>query len=112
MCGCGLDGSGDRVGAHGLGDHPFAATALATALAMLATATLGICVERMAYRLGLPPPRFALPHQLAYTWAALRESAARFGNDTVGPPDGLSRFSIRQMCTSTYFSIEAARRGA
>lgn len=67
-------------------------------------------VERMAYRLGLPPPRFALPHQLAYTWAALRESAARFGNDTVGPPDGLSRFSIRQMCTSTYFSIEAARR--
>ena len=61
-------------------------------------------------RLGLPPIRFAIPHQLVYGIAAVKEWLDTLRGGTLNNEDGLSRFAVRYMCTHHYFSIEKARR--
>jgi nucleoside-diphosphate-sugar epimerase len=67
-------------------------------------------VRRVLDRLGLPPIRARVPHQLVYAIAAMKEGLEALRGGEVSPEDGLTRFAIRYMCTHHYFSIERARR--
>lgn len=67
-------------------------------------------VRRVIDRLRLPPIRYAVPHQLVYGIAAMKEAFETLRGGEVMPEDGLTRFAIRYMCTHHYFSIERARR--
>lgn len=67
-------------------------------------------VRRVLDRMGLPPIRARVPHQLVYGIAALKEGFEALRGGEVSPEDGLTRFAIRYMCTHHYFSIERARR--
>ena len=67
-------------------------------------------VRRVVDRLGLPPIRAAIPHQLVYAIAAVKEGFDTLRGGTISPEDGLTRFAIRYMCTHHYFSIDKARR--
>ena len=67
-------------------------------------------IRRVLARLGLPPLRGRIPHQLVYAIAAIKEGIDTLRGGTISPEDGLTRFAIRYMCTHHYFSIERARR--
>ncbi|MCB9594030.1 MAG: NAD-dependent epimerase/dehydratase family protein [Sandaracinaceae bacterium] len=67
-------------------------------------------VKRVAERLGLPPIRARIPHQIVYAFAAVKEGLDTLRGGTISPEDGLTRFAIRYMCTHHYFSIDKARR--
>lgn len=67
-------------------------------------------VRHVLARLGLPPIRWAVPHQLVYAIASVKEGFEALRGAEVSPEDGLTRFAIRYMCTHHYFSIERARR--
>jgi sterol-4alpha-carboxylate 3-dehydrogenase (decarboxylating) len=67
-------------------------------------------VRSVLARLGLPPIRAAIPHQLVYAVAALKEGFETLRGGSSAPEDGLSRFAVRYMCTHHYFNIERARR--
>ncbi|MEZ4339485.1 MAG: hypothetical protein R3B82_22910 [Sandaracinaceae bacterium] len=67
-------------------------------------------VKKVVARLGLPPIRAAIPHQLVYAIAAVKEGIDTMRGGTISPEDGLTRFAIRYMCTHHYFSIDKARR--
>ena len=67
-------------------------------------------VQRVLARLGFPPIRYRLPHQLVYGIAAIKEGIDTLRGGTLDAEDGLTRFAIRYMCTHHYFSIERARR--
>lgn len=67
-------------------------------------------VKKVVARLGLPPIRAKIPHQLVYGIAAVKEGLDTLRGGTISPEDGLTRFAIRYMCTHHYFSIEKARR--
>ncbi|MBO6940669.1 MAG: NAD-dependent epimerase/dehydratase family protein [Deltaproteobacteria bacterium] len=67
-------------------------------------------VRRVLERLGLPPLRGRIPHQLVYAIAAVKEGIDTLRGGTISPEDGLTRFAIRYMCTHHYFSIDKARR--
>jgi sterol-4alpha-carboxylate 3-dehydrogenase (decarboxylating) len=67
-------------------------------------------VKKVLARLGLPPIRAKVPHQLVYAIAAVKEGFDTLRGGTISPEDGLTRFAIRYMCTHHYFSIEKARR--
>jgi len=66
-------------------------------------------VKKVLARLDLPPIRFAIPHQLVYGIAALKEGFETLRGGEVMPEDGLTRFAIRYMCTHHYFSIARAK---
>ena len=66
-------------------------------------------VKKVLARLDLPPIRFAVPHQLVYGIAALKEGFETLRGGEVMPEDGLTRFAIRYMCTHHYFSIARAK---
>lgn len=66
-------------------------------------------VKSVLAKLGLPPIRYAVPHQLVYGIAALKEGFESLRGGEVLPEDGLTRFAIRYMCTHHYFSIARAR---
>lgn len=61
-------------------------------------------------RLGLPPIKGKIPHQIVYAIAAVKEGFDTLRGGTISPEDGLTRFAIRYMCTHHYFSIEKAQR--
>ena len=67
-------------------------------------------VKKVLARLGLPPIKARIPHQLVYGIAAIKEGIDTMRGGTISPEDGLTRFAIRYMCTHHYFSIEKARR--
>lgn len=67
-------------------------------------------VKAVLARLELPPIKAAIPHQLVYAIAAVKESVGALFGIRPGPEDGLTRFAIRYMCTHHYFSIAKARR--
>jgi sterol-4alpha-carboxylate 3-dehydrogenase (decarboxylating) len=67
-------------------------------------------VRKVIERLGLPPLRGKIPHQIVYAIAAIKEGIDTLRGGTISPEDGLTRFAIRYMCTHHYFSIEKARR--
>jgi sterol-4alpha-carboxylate 3-dehydrogenase (decarboxylating) len=67
-------------------------------------------VRAVLARLELPPIKAAIPHQLVYGIAAVKESVGALFGAHPGPEDGLTRFAIRYMCTHHYFSIAKARR--
>ncbi len=67
-------------------------------------------VRRVLDRLGLPPLRGRIPHQIVYAIAAIKEGIDTLRGGTLSPEDGLTRFAIRYMCTHHYFSIDKARR--
>jgi len=67
-------------------------------------------VRRVIERLGLPPLRAKIPHQLVYAIAAVKEGIDTLRGGTISPEDGLTRFAIRYMCTHHYFKIDKARR--
>ena len=67
-------------------------------------------VRAVLARLELPPIKAAIPHQLVYGIAAIKEGAGALFGVRPGPEDGLTRFAIRYMCTHHYFSIAKARR--
>ncbi len=67
-------------------------------------------VRKVIDRLGLPPIRGKIPHQLVYAIAAVKEGIDTLRGGTISPEDGLTRFAIRYMCTHHYFSIDKARR--
>lgn len=67
-------------------------------------------VRRVLDRMGLPPIRARVPHQLVYAIATIKESLEAMRGGEISPEDGLTRFAIRYMCTHHYFSIERARR--
>lgn len=66
-------------------------------------------VRRVLVGLGYPTPRFRIPYAVAYAAAAARETfdtVVRGG--TLHAEEGLSRFSIRYICTHHYFSYARA----
>lgn len=68
-------------------------------------------VRRVLVGLGYPPPRLRIPYAVAYAAAAARETfdtLVRGG--TLHAEEGLSRFSIRYICTHHYFSHAKATR--
>lgn len=68
-------------------------------------------VRRILVGLGYPPPRLRIPYAVAYAAAAARETfdtLVRGG--TLNAEEGLSRFSIRYICTHHYFSYAKAAR--
>ena len=67
-------------------------------------------VRKVVDRLGLPPIRAKIPHQLIYAIAAVKEGLDTLRGGTISPEDGLTRFAIRYMTTHHYFSIDKARR--
>ncbi len=67
-------------------------------------------VRQVIERLGLPPLRAKIPHQLVYAIAAVKEGIDTLRGGTISPEDGLTRFAIRYMCTHHYFKIDKARR--
>jgi sterol-4alpha-carboxylate 3-dehydrogenase (decarboxylating) len=67
-------------------------------------------VKKVLARLGYPPIRYRVPHQLVYGFAAIKEGFEAMRGGEVSPEDGFTRFAIRYMCTHHYFSIERARR--
>lgn len=67
-------------------------------------------VRRVLARLGFPPLRGKIPHQIVYAIAAVKEGIDTLRGGTISPEDGLTRFAIRYMCTHHYFSIDRARR--
>ncbi|MGE0787688.1 MAG: NAD-dependent epimerase/dehydratase family protein [Sandaracinaceae bacterium] len=67
-------------------------------------------VRRVLDRLGFPPLRGKIPHQIVYAIAAVKEGIDTLRGGTINAEDGLTRFAIRYMCTHHYFSIERARR--
>lgn len=67
-------------------------------------------VKKVLSRLGLPPLRGKIPHQIVYAIAAVKEGIDTLRGGTISPEDGLTRFAIRYMCTHHYFSIDKARR--
>src|SRR5690606_1350967 len=62
-------------------------------------------VRAVLASLELPPIKGAIPHQLVYGIAAIKEGAGALFGIRPGPEDGLTRFAIRYMCTHHYFSI-------
>lgn len=67
-------------------------------------------VRSVLARLGLPPLRGKIPHQIVYAIAAVKEGFDTLRGGTINAEDGLTRFAIRYMCTHHYFSIDRARR--
>lgn len=67
-------------------------------------------VRSVLARLGLPPIKGKIPHQIVYAIAAVKEGFDTLRGGTISPEDGLTRFAIRYMCTHHYFSIDKARR--
>lgn len=67
-------------------------------------------VRKVLAELELPPIKFAVPHQLVYAVAAIKEGIDTLRGGTLNAEDGLSRFAVRYMCTHHYFAIEKARR--
>jgi sterol-4alpha-carboxylate 3-dehydrogenase (decarboxylating) len=68
-------------------------------------------VRRVLVGLGYAPPRLRIPYAVAYAAAAARESfdtLVRGG--TLHAEEGLSRFSIRYICTHHYFDCARAAR--
>ncbi|MCB9730076.1 MAG: NAD-dependent epimerase/dehydratase family protein [Deltaproteobacteria bacterium] len=65
-------------------------------------------VDRVLVELGERPTRGRVPYWLAWTVAALAETAAAARGTAPGVEDGLSRFAVRYMCTHHYFSIAGA----
>lgn len=66
-------------------------------------------VKKVLARLGFPPIRYRLPHQLIYGIAAIKEGIDTLRGGTLDAEDGLTRFAIRYMCTHHYFNIDRAR---
>lgn len=67
-------------------------------------------VRQVLDRLGLPPLRGKIPHQIVYAIAAVKEGIDTLRGGTISPEDGLTRFAIKYLCTHHYFSIDKARR--
>ncbi len=67
-------------------------------------------VSRIRQGLGLDPIRLFLPGPVALTAATVREAFARLTGTEIGTEGGLSRFTIRYLCSHHYFAIEKARR--
>lgn len=67
-------------------------------------------VRKVIARLGLPPIKGKIPHQIVYAIAAVKEGIDTLRGGTISAEDGLTRFAIRYMCTHHYFSIDKARR--
>src|SRR5690606_1471486 len=68
-------------------------------------------VRRVLVGLGYPPPRLRIPYAVAYAAASVRETydtIVRGG--TLHAEEGLSRFSIRYICTHHYFNCARAAR--
>ena len=66
-------------------------------------------VEELLGRLGYPPFRGRVPYWLAYAGAATLETLAAVTGRTSGE-DGVSRFAVKFLATSHYYSIDKARR--
>ncbi len=67
-------------------------------------------VNRVLEGLDLPAVRARVPFALAYGAAAVAETWQTWRGAPIGQEEGLSRFSVRYMCTHHFFSIEKARR--
>jgi nucleoside-diphosphate-sugar epimerase len=68
-------------------------------------------VGRILEPMGLPRPRLRIPYGIAYAAAAVRETVDTvLRGGTLHAEEGLSRFSIRYLCTDHYFSHAKATR--
>jgi sterol-4alpha-carboxylate 3-dehydrogenase (decarboxylating) len=67
-------------------------------------------VGRVLEELNLPPIRGYVPYWIAYSVAAVKETIDTLRGGDLDADQGMSRFSIRYMCTHHYFSIDKAQR--
>ncbi len=67
-------------------------------------------VKEFLAQMDLPPIRGSVPFWIAYPVAAIKESIDTLKGGTLNAESGMSRFSVKYMCTHHYFSIEKARR--
>ena len=67
-------------------------------------------VDKVLVALEKQPTRGRIPYAIAYLAAAVSEWFFALRPDLEPSENGLTRFSIRYMCTHHYFSIEKARR--
>jgi nucleoside-diphosphate-sugar epimerase len=67
-------------------------------------------VDRVLTAMDLPRTRGRIPYRVAYAGAAVAEGVSALLGRKGDSESGMTRFSIRYMCTHHYFSIERARR--